>query len=91
MAEDDISRTVGQLEGKISGISTEIRDLKQGATDARMQLKAHSEETAKKLAEISKTLNEARGGWRALVFVGSIVGGIAGFGATFLAKMKGGL
>jgi len=76
---DELSRTIGHLENAIENV--------QKAQD---QAKTYNQETRKEVAEIKHLLHQAKGGWRVLVIMGSIVGGVAGFGLNLLIKLKGG-
>lgn len=74
MSELEVQRIIGRLEQMTITTAKQVEDSRQEMQALRADV-----------AEIRKTLDEARGGWKLIVFLG---GGAAAFGAAITAFLK---
>lgn len=86
MSELEVQRIIGRLEQMALAASKGIEDARIEQRDAKRELERRLDEQDKKLGEISATLQEARGGWRVLMFIAGAAGGL---GAAVTAFLKG--
>jgi len=74
MSDIDVQRIIGRLEQMTETTAKQV-------DDTRLEMQAIRGD----LAEIRKTLDEARGGWKLVVFLG---GGAAALGAAMTAFLR---
>ena len=74
MSEADVQRDLGRLEAQVASLGNAVAHLtnKIDALDA-------------KLGEVDRTLSEAKGGWRTLLWIAGAAGSI-GSALTYLAS-----
>jgi len=75
MSELEVQRIIGRLEQMTVTTAKQVEDTRGELQHMRTDL-----------AEIRKTLDEARGGWKLVVFLG---GGAAAVGATITGLLRG--
>lgn len=68
---------IGRLEAEVSHL-----------TDAVKELRASNAAVTKALVDIQRTLDEARGGWRTLMFVGGAAASMGGLISWVLSHAK---
>lgn len=73
------------VEVRLALLEQQIELLKQQNTATQMQLQAMSS----LLAGIDKQFSEAKGGWRVLLFLGTLMGGLTGVIGFFTGKVTG--
>lgn len=82
MNEAQLHQDIGALKAQVTSMGREIGDLKASVAAA------NAANTAT-LAEIQTALASARGGWKALVGVGSLVGALVALIVKYLPVLGG--
>lgn len=79
MAEDqDVQRTLGAHEARLTRLEADNLDLRKTITDFRTEVRADAAATSVKLGAIHDAVTSFKGGWKALGAVGGIVTIISG-------------
>lgn len=74
MSDAEVQRVIGRLEAQVTAL-----------TNLVAALTAKMERVENKLDDVEKTLSEARGGWRVLMWVGGASGSV-GAAVSYLAS-----
>ena len=74
----DIQRSVGVLEGRMTGIEAEL-----------VQVREMVEKVADQMADVHRQLSFGKGAWRALAAIGGAVIALSGLGTWLIDKIRG--
>ncbi len=82
---DDVSRAIGQLQGQIEAITTEVLRYHSAAEDERHDMREELKELRKEVSALQGLRNKGAGIVAALLFVAAILGSKVkdAFGALF--------
>ncbi len=82
---DDVSRSIGELQGKLDAISKEVLRYHSVAEDERHEMREELKELRKEISELKGLRNKGAGIVAALLFVAAILGSKFkdAFGALF--------
>ena len=72
MSGEELQRSVGRVEGELSGLKDEVHEIKEGMGTMQDDIKV-----------IRDQLSQARGGWKATVFLGGAAATVGGLLVKF--------
>lgn len=85
-SNDDLYRSLGRLEGDVTGMKDRMDRLERAVIDGMNDIKQSVQAVQADIAEIKARENERKGAWKVLAFVSGLIGAVITGAAGYLAE-----
>lgn len=86
---DEVSRSIGRLEGNSERILATLAGMSATFTDHAESSSLAHKAIDTRVSALESSATEQRGSWKTLAWVGSAIAGLIGFAASMWSNFKG--